>query len=143
MASREPRPASITIRRRIEWSDTDAAGIYHWSAALRLAESAEAALHTALGFADRTFGVTPRLHISCDFSAPLRFNDLVDVVLEVTEVGRTSEEHRVTLRHNGREIATARIVTCHVDRESGRPTPWPDDIRELLTTAGPQTEAGD
>ena len=131
-------PASITIKRRIEWGDTDAAGIYHWSTALRLAESAEAALHTALGFADRTFGVTPRLHISCDFSRPLRFNDLAEVELRVTEVGRTSQTHEVTIRHNGAEVAKAKIVTCFVDPENGRPTPWPDDIRELLTSAGPQ-----
>jgi YbgC/YbaW family acyl-CoA thioester hydrolase len=131
-------PASITIKRRIEWGDTDAAGIYHWSTALRLAESAEAALHTALGFADRTFGVTPRLHISCDFTKPLRFNDLAEVELRVTEVGRTSQTHEVTIRHEGTEVAKARIVTCFVDRQNGRPTPWPDDIRELLTSAGPQ-----
>src|SRR5581483_2803869 len=85
------RPAAITLRRRIEWADTDAAGIYHWSTALRLAESVEAALHTALGFAHRTFGVTPRLPISCDFSEPVRFNDLVEVKLEVTKAGETSE----------------------------------------------------
>jgi YbgC/YbaW family acyl-CoA thioester hydrolase len=134
-------PASITIRRRIEWGDTDAAGIYHWSTALRLAESAEAALHTALGFADRTFGVTPRLHISCDFSRPVHFNDLVDVELEVTEVGRTSQTHEVTIRRDGTEAATVKVVICHIDRDSGRPAPWPDDIRELLTGAGPQREA--
>lgn len=132
-------PASITIKRRIEWGDTDAAGIYHWSTALRLAESAEAELHTALGFADRTFGLTPRLHISCDFSRPLRFNDIAEVELRVTEVGRTSQTHEVTIRHNGAEVAKAKIVTCFVDRESRRPIPWPDDIRELLTGAGPQT----
>jgi len=132
--------ASITIKRRIEWGDTDAAGIYHWSTALRLAESAEAALHTALGFADRTFGVTPRLHISCDFSRPLRFNDLAEVELRVTDVGRTSQTHEVTIRHDGDEVAKAKIVICFVDPENGRPIPWPDDIRELLTTAGPQDE---
>ena len=131
-------PASITIQRRVEWGDTDAAGIYHWSTALRLAESAEAALHTALGFADRTFGVTPRLHISCDFSKPLRFNDVAEVELRVTEVGRTSQTHEVTIRHDATEVAKAKIVTCYLDPDSGRPAPWPDDIRELLTSAGPQ-----
>jgi YbgC/YbaW family acyl-CoA thioester hydrolase len=140
MDSSTASPASITLRRRIEWADTDAAGIYHWSTALRLAEVAEAALHTALGFADRTFGVTPRLHISCDFSAPLRFNDLVEVQLVVTDVGRTSQTHEVTVRHDGRVAATAKVVICHVDAETGQPTPWPDDIRELLASAGPQRE---
>jgi acyl-CoA thioesterase FadM len=56
----------------------------------------------------------------------------------VTAVGRTSQTHEVTIRHDGDEVAKAKIVICFVDRENGRPTPWPDDIRELLTGAGPQ-----
>ena len=42
-----PDPARILLRRRIEWMDTDAAGIYHWTTVFRLAEAAEAALHTS------------------------------------------------------------------------------------------------
>ena len=133
-------PARVVLRRRIEWMDTDAAGIYHWSTVLRFAESAEAALHTALGFAHRTFGVTLRLHISCDFKEPVRFNDVVEVELRVTDVGRTSATQVVTLRHDGRVAAIAKVVICHIDRANGRPTPWPDDIRALLTSAGPQQE---
>jgi acyl-CoA thioesterase FadM len=34
-------PARIRIRRRVEWMDTDAAGIYHWSTVIRLTEAAE------------------------------------------------------------------------------------------------------
>jgi hypothetical protein len=33
----------------------------HYTTTFRLAEAAEAAMHTALGIADRTFGATPRL----------------------------------------------------------------------------------
>src|ERR687887_445643 len=54
-------PARVVLRRRIEWMDTDAAGIYHWTTVFRLAEAAEAALHTALGIVDLTFGATPRV----------------------------------------------------------------------------------
>jgi acyl-CoA thioesterase FadM len=39
----------VRLRRRTEWIDTDAAGIYHWTTVFRFAEAAEAALHTALG----------------------------------------------------------------------------------------------
>ena len=74
---------SITIRRRIEWMDTDAAGIYHWTTAFRLGEAAEAELHTRLGIAHLTFGRTPRVAIQAEFRSPLRFNDEVDVELTV------------------------------------------------------------
>src|SRR5437764_15100759 len=88
-----PDPARVTLRRRIEWIDTDAAGIYHWTTAFRFAESAEAALHTALGIADVTFGATPRVHVSADFERALAFNEVVEGDLAVRAVGRTSVEY--------------------------------------------------
>jgi acyl-CoA thioester hydrolase len=123
----------ITIRRRIEWMDTDAAGIYHWTTVFRLAEAAEAALHTALGIADRTFGYTPRLQASGDFRFPLRFNDVVDVRLEVTGIGRSSLTQTAEIRRDGDLAASAELVICLIDRETGRATPWPDDLREALS----------
>src|SRR5256885_8355569 len=104
-----PDPARVVLRRRIEWMDTDAAGIYHWTTVFRLAEAAEAALHTALGIADRTFGATPRLRASGDFRMPLRFNDVVDVRLEVASIGRTSLAQAVEVRRDGELAATAEI----------------------------------
>jgi acyl-CoA thioester hydrolase len=126
--------ASITIQRRIDWMDTDAAGIYHWTTALRLAEAAEAALHTALGIADSTFGWTPRVRVSCEFHAPLRFNDLVDVHLAVAAVGRTSLTQTFRLDHKATTAASGELVMCHV--ADGHPTPWPQDLRDALTSGG-------
>jgi acyl-CoA thioester hydrolase len=123
----------IVIRRRVEWMDTDAAGIYHWTTVFRLAEAAEASLHTALGIADRTFGATPRLKASGDFRTPLRFNDVVDVSLEVTRMGRSSLTYVAEVTRAGEVAATAEIVTCLIDRETKRATPWPDDIRAALS----------
>src|SRR5436190_5881626 len=90
-------PARVVLRRRIEWMDTDAAGIYHWTTAFRLAEAAEAALHTALGIAEVTFGATPRVHVEADFERPLVFNEAVDVELAVRAVGRTSVEYGLAI----------------------------------------------
>jgi acyl-CoA thioesterase FadM len=134
--------ASITLRRRIEWMDTDAAGIYHWTTAFRLAEAAEAALHTALGVADRTFGATPRVSVRADFRRSLRFNDAVDVTLRVTAVGRTSVRYALIVTHDDAAAVEGEIAACFIDRETGRAIPWPDDIREALTSAGPQRAEG-
>jgi acyl-CoA thioesterase FadM len=132
-------PARITIRRRVEWVDTDAAGIYHWMTAFRLAEAAEAALHTALGIVDATFGVTPRLHVSCDFHKPLRFNDLVDVHLEVSRVGRTSLTQRLRIEHHHQVAAEGEITMCLIKRD-GRASPWPHQLRTRFEQGGQQVE---
>src|ERR671930_2787736 len=95
-------PARVVLRRRIEWMDTDAAGIYHWTTVFRLAEAAEAALHTALGIVDLTFGATPRVAVQATFARPLRFNDPVDVELAVHRLGRTSVEYRIAITSEDR-----------------------------------------
>ena len=133
-------PASIAIRRRVSWMDTDAAGIYHWTTAFRLGEDAEAALHTALGIADRTFGVTPRLRVEAEFHRSLRFNDPVEVRLEVERVGRTSISYALTITAADGVAVEGRIAACLIDRDTRRATPWPDELRAALTAGGPQSE---
>ena len=127
--------AAARIRRRVEWIDTDAAGIYHWTTAFRLAEAAEAELHTRLGIADRTFGATPRVSVAADFRRSLRFNDRVDVALTVDAVGRTSLRYNVVITGPEGLAVEVLITVCFIDRATGRPTPWPEDIRQLLLSA--------
>jgi acyl-CoA thioesterase FadM len=143
MAEPTPKPASIVLRRRIEWVDTDAAGVYHWTSAFRLVESAEAALHTALGIADRTFGATPRVAIEADFQRPLRFNDRVDVELSVIAVGRSSIRYAFALHGPDGQACRGTLTACHVDRAGGRATPWPADVARLLAGVGAQAAPAD
>jgi acyl-CoA thioesterase FadM len=133
-----PDPARVILRRRIEWMDTDAAGIYHWTTVFRLAEAAEAALHTALGIADFTFGATPRVAVQASFARPLRFNDPVEVALTVTRLGRTSVEYALALSADGAPVAEGMVKSCLIDRMTGRAVPWPDEIRAQLSGAGQQ-----
>jgi acyl-CoA thioester hydrolase len=136
-----PDPATIVLRRRIEWMDTDAAGIYHYATVFRFAEAAEAAMHTALGIADRTFGATPRVGVAMDFKRSLRFNDEVEATLAVTAIGHSSVRYEFTLRGPQGVAAVGRLAACLVDRANGRATPWPDEMRRLLASGG-RLEAG-
>jgi acyl-CoA thioesterase FadM len=133
-----PDPARVVLRRRIEWMDTDAAGIYHWTTVFRLAEAAEAAMHTALGIADFTFGATPRVSVAATFSRSLRFNEPVEVELAVRALGRTSVEYALRIEAGAGTAAQGTVKSVLVDRESGRAAPWPDDVRERLAGAGLQ-----
>jgi YbgC/YbaW family acyl-CoA thioester hydrolase len=128
----------MLIQRRIEWSDTDASGAYHNSAAFNFMESAEVALVDRLGFMRDVYGRHPRVHIEADFLAPLWFRDLVDVEIHVTSVGRTSVGYEVEIRRGDEVCARGRMVAVLLDRIGGTPQPWPDEYRRLLETAGPQ-----
>ncbi|MEE9297647.1 MAG: thioesterase family protein [Acidimicrobiia bacterium] len=126
--------ASVTIERRVQWIDTDAAGVCHNSVVHRWAEDAEAELHRRMGIIDETFGVTPRVRVEFEFAAPLRFDDVVDIALTVADLGETSVTYLIKVR-NGQELAVSgKIVAVYIDGESGVKRPWPDHLRRALSS---------
>ena len=135
-----PDPARVVLERRIEWMDTDAAGIYHWTTVFRLAAAAEAALHTALGIADFTFGATPRVAVQASFARPLRFNDPVEVELAVAAVGRSSVRYTLVITGPQGPAMTGEVTAALIDAGSKRAVPWPDDIRSALQNGGERPE---
>jgi acyl-CoA thioesterase FadM len=129
--------ASIVIQRRIEWSDTDAAGHYHNTAAFRMFEWAETALLEALGILDDVYGRLPRAHIRADFSGLLWHRDLVDVELRVSDVRSSSISYEIVIRRGPETCVRGDVVAVLVDGDR-RPQRWPDEYRELLLSAGRQ-----
>jgi acyl-CoA thioester hydrolase len=136
-----PPVASATQRSRIEWIDTDAAGIYHNSTVTRLVEAAEATLTRERGL-DGYFPVAPRVRFEADFEAPLFFGQEVTTTVSVAELGTSSMTFVFEVW--GEPFAGAprvraargRYVTVHLDRSGpGRPTsaPWPAAWVERLT----------
>jgi YbgC/YbaW family acyl-CoA thioester hydrolase len=123
---------SISIRRRIQWFDTDSSTKYHNTAPLRLMEEGEAALLDRLGIVREVYGWLPRPHVEIDYHRPLRFWDEVEIEVEVAEVGRSSITYRFAIRREGRDHATGTVVAVLID-EKGRPRAWPPEHRRLLT----------
>jgi acyl-CoA thioesterase FadM len=134
-ARKEPTPARITVQRRVEWSDTDAAGHQHFTAVLRWAEQAEILLHERLGIADLTVGHCPRVHVTVDFSRRLRPRQVVDVDLGVTRVGRSSIAYDFSVRLDGNVAARGKVVAALVAAGAGAAS-WPHDVRRALLEAG-------
>jgi YbgC/YbaW family acyl-CoA thioester hydrolase len=132
------RAASIVVQRRIEWSDTDASGAWHNSAAFRFLEVAETALLDRLGLLDDVYGRLPRVHIEADFAKALWHRDIVDISLTVAEVGRSSIAYDIEISNDGETCARARSVAVLLDRAGGTPVEWPTQYRRLLESAGPQ-----
>lgn len=130
-------------RARIEWIDTDAAGIYHNSTVVRFVEAAEASLMDELGL-HGYFPVAPRVHYQVDFESPLYFGQHVRTVVELERVGTTSmtftfevwgEEFR---GRPSRRAAHGRYVTAHIGRghrDGGGSSPWPQEWIAALAGA--------
>jgi len=83
-------PYEYRATRRVEFSDTDMAGIMHYSNFFRFMETAEHGFYRALGFSVIMPGTDPhlgwpRVHAECDYKQPLRFEDEVEIHLLVRE----------------------------------------------------------
>ena len=128
------------ITRRVEFFETDMAGIVHFSNYFRMMEAAEHAFFRSLGFSihETDNGATigwPRVNVSCDYRAPLKFEDEVEIHLIVSEVRSRSIRYQFIFRKtaDGSEIAIGTIaaVCATVDKTTGKllPVPIPERIR--------------
>lgn len=138
---------AFTTRRRVEFRDTDAAGIVHFTAFFFWMESAEHELLRAAGVRvidrgpDGVDASWPRVSVSCDYVAAVRFGDELDVAVAVEAVGRTSVTYGFAFSHDGLEVARGRVVAVRCLMHPGRKpeaVPIPDDVGGRLAAFGPQ-----
>ena len=137
--------SDFTYFRRVEFSDTDTAGLIHFSAMLRYMEEAEHAFYRSLGLPgyewteDQVFGI-PRVLVTCEFLAPLRYGEEVEVYLVVREV-RTKAiryEARFTREDESERTLVARgamTVVCATRKHGERDwvgTEIPQDLRDQI-----------
>ena len=81
-------PYQFRSRQRVEFADTDLAGIAHFSNFFRYMERAEHEFLRSLGLSVHTVDGDdvvswPRVHADCKYYAPLKFEDELDVDLLV------------------------------------------------------------
>ena len=106
----EPVP-QFTSQRRVEFADTDMAGIIHFSSYYRYMEECEHAYFRSLGFSivhklpDGDIISWPRVRTSCAYYAPVRFEDLLDIRLFVLRKGVKSLTYDIEFLHNGKRVA--------------------------------------
>jgi acyl-CoA thioester hydrolase len=133
--------APFRISRRVDFADTDMAGIIHFSNYFRYMEFAEVAFLRERGLSvTMTHGTEtisfPRVSAACDFLHPVRFEDLVEIEVRVERVGRKSVTYAFTFTHEGQLVAKGRLsaVCCRMRPESQQleSIEVPEDIRNRL-----------
>lgn len=130
-----PTGATIKMHRRLAWNETDAAGHNHFSAAFRWMEEAEHELLHQLGIASDLIDRVPRVHIEIDYSARILFNEDVIVTVWVAKLGGASCTFAFTIdKADGTRAATGTYITVHVSGTTEGSDPWPEDVREKLSS---------
>jgi acyl-CoA thioester hydrolase len=126
-----------TEKMRVNWVDTDASGLIHYTAALRYFEIVEHALMRKLLGTNlpraRGFGL-PRVHVECEYRAPLHFPDEFQCTASVLGVGRSSVTYGYEARKNGVLCLEGKIVAVATDAD-GRSMPIPDEFRAAFERA--------
>ena len=119
--------AQFITTRRVEFADTDMAGIIHFANYYRYMEEAEHAYFRSLGLSimqpqpDGSVIGWPRVSASCSFEAPAHFEDVLDVRLNVIRKGVKSLNYEIEFWRGENRLAYGRLKTvCCVCRH-GQP----------------------
>jgi acyl-CoA thioester hydrolase len=111
--------------RRVEFADTDMAGIVHFSNFFRFMEAAEVeflrsrGLSVALTWEGEKLGF-PRVAASCDYLRPVRFEDVLEVAVSLVRLGRKSATYGFEFSLGGEVVARGQVSSVCCRLQPGR-----------------------
>ncbi len=112
------------LRRRVNFYETDLAGIVHFSCFFRYMEEAEHALWREAGLTIARAGEEtgfPRVAASCDFHSPLRFEDEFEVWVRVARITRRTLHYTFVMTRGETKIATGSTTVACVRKSPNEP----------------------
>ena len=124
--------------RRVQFAETDLAGIVHFSWMFRYMEEAEHAAWRAAGLSIGGRNIPlgwPRVSVAFDYRNPLHFEDEFEVSVTLTDVGSRSLKYEHTITRGEVVIGTGRMTTvCVRQAEDGsmRAVEIPPEMVEKL-----------
>jgi YbgC/YbaW family acyl-CoA thioester hydrolase len=117
--------------RRVQFAETDLAGMVHFSWYLRYMEEAEHAMWREAGLsivpsnADIGF---PRVAAAIEFHAPLRFEDVFEVWIRIDAITRRTFRYAAVISRGDTKIASATMTAVCVQKHPLQARDIPDDI---------------
>jgi 4-hydroxybenzoyl-CoA thioesterase/acyl-CoA thioester hydrolase len=119
-----PAIREFIYHRRVQYKDTDASGIAHFSCFFVYAEEAEHAMWRAAGISieprETSIG-WPRVSASFDFFKPLRFEDAIEVRIRVVERTAKTFRYQSQVVCNGELVAIGSSTSICVRKVAGEP----------------------
>ena len=137
----------FTHKRRVEFRDTDAAGIVHFSVFFAYMEQAEHEWWRSLGLSvvqrdDGRITSWPRVGAKCDYKQSIRFEQEISVDLRVARIGTKSLTLSFDFRREDTLVAAGELTTvcCELGPERSMksieiPAPIRTAIEEFYDSA--------
>jgi acyl-CoA thioester hydrolase len=100
----------LRMSRRVQFSETDVAGIVHFSNFFRYFEDAEHELWRQAGLSihpEQSPTGWPRVAASCQFHRPLKFEQEFEITVHIADLSKRTIAYEGTITRNGEKVATA------------------------------------
>jgi YbgC/YbaW family acyl-CoA thioester hydrolase len=129
------------LRRRVQFHETDLAGVVHFSRYFLYLEEAEHALWRAAGLSihPRQGEVGwPRVHASFDYHRALRFEEEFEAWIRIVAIDEKTISYVCTLSRGDTRIATGRLTIACATRQPDQPmraASIPPEIRARFAVA--------
>ena len=128
---------AFSFKRELRFGDCDPSGIAYFPSYLNILNGVVEEFWATLGFPwPQLIGVrkigTPTVHLTCDFSRPAMFGDVLTFELEIVKVGGASLELRHVVSDKGELRWRAQQVLVATSLTDHRAMRWPDDVRAAL-----------
>ena len=109
-------PPDFSLTHRVQFSETDMAGVVHFANYFRWMEIVEHAFFRSLGLSVMMTHEAveigwPRIACSCEFHGPARFEDEITLTLRVTKVGGKSLSYEVDFLKAGALLAKGKLTS--------------------------------
>jgi acyl-CoA thioester hydrolase len=132
------------ISRRVQFYETDAAGIVHFSWYFRYMEEAEHAFWRSVGLSVAAPGSEigwPRVAATFDYERALQFEDEFEVALRVDALTKKTIRYACRLTKDGQPIGSGTLTVACVRKSPGDPMRAIEIPRDILVRLGAAPDA--
>jgi acyl-CoA thioester hydrolase len=132
------RMPSVEAKVRVIYGDTDQMGVVYYANYFRYFELARSEYFRVRGGSYRDVEarglMLPVVEASCSYRAPARYEDVLHVKADITQMKRASLRFTYEVRREGQDaiLVTGQTLHACVNKE-GRPVALPEDVVKLLS----------
>jgi 4-hydroxybenzoyl-CoA thioesterase/acyl-CoA thioester hydrolase len=135
-------PREFSIFHRVQFRETDQAGIVHFANYFTMMEEVEHAFFRSIGLSvsmqhDGMHIGWPRVAASCDFTQPAKFEDEIQLKLRLARLGDKSLSYEIEFNLAGKPIALGKMtsVCCTLKDSKMCAIAIPQPLREKISAA--------
>ena len=130
-------PYRFSARMRVGFDETDAQAVVYYGRYFPYFDRARVEYLRHLGLLGRDTGGCEFVmrRSLCEYEAPARFDDEIEVFIRTASIGRSSWRWEMAVHHceSGTLLARAEQVMVLIDRAARLPEPVPAHVRDAVT----------